>query len=153
VKYKPSHLGTLPHVLRLLTTTPFPPQVFETISKMQRVVIGGAVLSRRLEEEFNAKVDAASKGNRIVRICQVWGMTEVGWVSSFLRSFDMKGFGWGLQDKFVNRGCMGRVIPLLEAKVVSEDGVELGPDEMGELAFRGLFCMRGYYKNPSATKK
>jgi acyl-coenzyme A synthetase/AMP-(fatty) acid ligase len=79
-KYKPQSIGGLPHIIRILTENEYPPEVFETIAQMQNVMVGGAPFPKRLEDEFNAKIDAHAKGHRKVRVDQAWGMTECGWV-------------------------------------------------------------------------
>jgi len=79
-RYKPQRFWGLPHVIRTLTETKFEPNVFDTIAQMDTVIIGGAPLPKSLEDSFDAKIDAASKGHRKVAIDQVWGMTEVGFV-------------------------------------------------------------------------
>ncbi|KAJ8947580.1 hypothetical protein NQ318_010092 [Aromia moschata] len=44
-------------------------------------------------------------------------------------------------------GSCGRIIPMLQWKVVDPDtGKELGPNEKGELRYKGEKCMNGYYK-------
>ena len=49
-------------------------------------------------------------------------------------------------------GSFGRLAPEVEATVVSEDGKELGPGEIGELIIRGSLLTKRYYRNPEATK-
>ena len=79
VNYPISRFGVLPHVIRMLVDTQLPSAVFEKIAQMSVIAIGGAALPKRLEDEFNAKIDAAP-AERTVSVQQAWGMTEVGWV-------------------------------------------------------------------------
>lgn len=86
VKYNISRITALPHIIRQLTeSADLPPETFEKIAQMEQIIIGGAAVSRKLEDAFNAKIDAAGKGKRRVRVDQIWGMTEAGLVchSSF----------------------------------------------------------------------
>ncbi|MFM7063151.1 MAG: class I adenylate-forming enzyme family protein, partial [Actinomycetes bacterium] len=46
---------------------------------------------------------------------------------------------------------VGRPRPGVEARVVDEDGRELGPDEVGELQLRSPATMVGYWNDPDAT--
>jgi acyl-coenzyme A synthetase/AMP-(fatty) acid ligase len=78
VRYQIRNIGGLPHSIRSLVETPFPQEVFEAISRMNTVVVAGASFPKRLEDEFVAKLDSASKGKRIVKVVQAFGMTEVG---------------------------------------------------------------------------
>lgn len=39
----------------------------------------------------------------------------------------------------------------IDLKIVDRDGKELGPDEPGEILFRGEAMMRGYYNDPAGT--
>jgi len=85
VKYPINRFGALPHVIRMLVETPLPSAVFEKIAQMSVLTVGGAALPKRLEDEFNAKIDAAPV-ERCVSLQQVWGMTEVGWVFQSIRN-------------------------------------------------------------------
>ena len=48
-------------------------------------------------------------------------------------------------------GAIGVAGHLWETKIVGNDGKEVGPDEVGELAVKGPGVMKCYYKNPEAT--
>jgi steroid-24-oyl-CoA synthetase len=45
----------------------------------------------------------------------------------------------------------GRVVPAIEMRVTDADGRVLGPNEVGELWFRGPNLIRGYWNKPEAT--
>jgi len=45
----------------------------------------------------------------------------------------------------------GRVLPSVAMRVTDESGRVLGPDEVGELWFRGANLIRGYWNKPEAT--
>ncbi len=45
----------------------------------------------------------------------------------------------------------GRVVPAVEMRVTDPEGRVLGPDEVGELWFRGANLIRGYWNKPEAT--
>jgi acyl-CoA synthetase (AMP-forming)/AMP-acid ligase II len=55
------------------------------------------------------------------------------------------------QDAWVKAGSIGRPLMFTEAKVIDEAGQELGPNEVGELCFRGPHVSNGYWNNPEAT--
>jgi long-chain acyl-CoA synthetase len=45
----------------------------------------------------------------------------------------------------------GRVVPVVDVRVTDADGRPLGPDEVGEIWFRGPHLIRGYWNKPEAT--
>ncbi|CAG8822160.1 14036_t:CDS:2, partial [Cetraspora pellucida] len=48
-------------------------------------------------------------------------------------------------------GSCGMLLPNMNAKILSDDGHELGPNDPGELCIRGPTVMKGYLKNKDAT--
>jgi long-chain acyl-CoA synthetase len=48
------------------------------------------------------------------------------------------------------RSC-GRVVPIVELRVTDPEGRVLGPDQVGEIWFRGPNLIRGYWGKPEAT--
>lgn len=76
-----------------------------------------------------------------VSIRQVYGVTEIGGAASIVKA--------GL----VKPGCVGFLIPCIKGKVADiETHKALGPGCVGELCYKGPMLMRGYYRNPDATK-
>jgi acyl-CoA ligase (AMP-forming) (exosortase A-associated) len=49
--------------------------------------------------------------------------------------------------------CIGQAIPNTDIYVISEDGRECAPDEVGELVHRGPTVAMGYWGNEEATRK
>ena len=45
----------------------------------------------------------------------------------------------------------GRAVPVMQVRVVDEDGEELPAGEIGEICFRGPNVIRGYWNKPEAT--
>jgi len=75
------------------------------------------------------------------RICQVYGMTEGGWMTTF---------------HYPERDCtgsVGRLVGSYEAKIVDADrGTMSMPDRVGEVLVRGPVVMSGYLDNEKATR-
>jgi fatty-acyl-CoA synthase/long-chain acyl-CoA synthetase len=46
---------------------------------------------------------------------------------------------------------VGTPLPGVEIKIVDDHGLQLGPDEVGEIATRSSKNMKGYWNNPAAT--
>ena len=51
----------------------------------------------------------------------------------------------------VGSGCVGRPVWGREVRVVDDEDRDLPPGEVGEMLFRGVGLMQGYYKNSEAT--
>ncbi|OTA00013.1 hypothetical protein A9Z42_0029420 [Trichoderma parareesei] len=50
------------------------------------------------------------------------------------------------------QGSVGRLYPSMEAKIVDEDGTELGYNQSGELLLKGPNVFSGYWKRPELNK-
>ena len=99
------------------------------LSALRTVICGGAAVPLSLMQAFEERHG--------VRIIQAWGMTETGPLASLARPHDG---GWR------DRDTAGRILPLVEARVVSEDGEVLPRDgeSDGELEVRGPWVAAGY---------
>jgi long-chain acyl-CoA synthetase len=56
-------------------------------------------------------------------------------------------------DQLRKIACVGLPFPATQAKVLGDDGQELGPEEVGELAISSPFLFSGYLNLPEATAK
>ncbi|XP_026850291.1 luciferin 4-monooxygenase [Drosophila persimilis] len=71
----------------------------------------------------------------------MYGFTELGAMGTINYHFDKK------------PNSVGRVVPGLKAKIISEEGKSLGPNELGEVCIRNGQYWAGYYGNPQETRK
>jgi fatty-acyl-CoA synthase len=86
-----------------------------------------------------------------MKIIQAWGMTEtsplasVAWPPDSVEGDEQ----WGYRD------TAGRIVPLVEARIVSDSGEELPWDGevTGELEVRGPWVTASYYEDPSGDDK
>ena len=95
--------------------------------EFEEVIVGGAPLNHEVEEFLHKIKFPFTVG---------YGMTECGPLISYTP--------W---REFIP-GSSGRTLPIMESKVLSDD-----PENVpGEICVRGVNRMKGYYKNPEATK-
>lgn len=96
--------------------------------EFEEVIVGGAPLNHEVEEFLHKIKFPFTVG---------YGMTECGPLISYTP--------W---REFVV-GSSGKTLPIMESKIDSSD-----PENIpGEICVRGVNRMKGYYKNPQATKK
>ena len=105
------------------------------LSALRTVVCGGAAVPLSLMQAFEERHG--------VRIVQAWGMTETGPLASLARPPRAAAGA----DAWRYRATAGRLLPLLEARVVADDGAELPWDgeSDGELEVRGPWVASGYF--------
>ncbi|KAI8379468.1 uncharacterized protein BYT42DRAFT_532241 [Radiomyces spectabilis] len=102
------------------------------LSSLQFVICGGATLDPAIMETVYKRLG--------IKILNLWGMTEA--LGVMLCSPEESAQGYA-----------GKLAPGFEAKLVSQEGQELGIGETGELWVRGPSVTPGYYRNPEATAK
>jgi long-chain acyl-CoA synthetase len=76
-----------------------------------------------------------------IPIRQGYGMTEASPVTHIGR----------LDPEWYRPSSIGIPVAQTECRILSDDGVEVPPGEIGELVMRGPQFMLGYWKNPEAT--
>ncbi|MCH5222614.1 MAG: AMP-binding protein [Muribaculaceae bacterium] len=95
--------------------------------EFEEVIVGGAPLNHEVEEFLHKIKFPFTVG---------YGMTECGPLISYTpwREFIV--------------GSSGKTLPIMQSKVLSDD-----PENIpGEICVKGVNRMKGYYKNPEATK-
>jgi long-chain acyl-CoA synthetase len=104
------------------------------LSSIRYCISGGAALPvevlRRFEEKFN------------IRIYEGDGPTECSPVTCV-----------NPIDGIIKPGTVGLPVPGVDMRIVDEDGRELPCGEVGEIAVRGANVMKGYWKQPEATRE
>ena len=73
--------------------------------------------------------------------CAVFGQTEMSPITCALDG----------DDALRKIGSVGKVIPTLQARVIDAFGEPVGPDEVGEIVYRGPTTMSGYWNKPAET--
>jgi acyl-CoA synthetase (AMP-forming)/AMP-acid ligase II len=113
------------------------------LSSLRTVICGGAAVPLALMKQFEERHG--------VRIVQAWGMTEMSPLGTVARPpGNVSG-----DDEWTYRDRAGRLIPLVEARLVADDGsvVPWDGESTGELQVRGPWIASDYYEDPSGRDK
>jgi fatty-acyl-CoA synthase len=121
------------------------PKAFDT-SSLRAMIVGGAAAPQ-------AMIEAFEKRHRL-KVLHAWGMTETAPVGSVCR---LKPALRALPEaeQFRLRAQQGLAVPLVEMRIVGEDGrpVAWDGDAMGELHVRGPWIAKSYFQNPTEADK
>ncbi|XP_050295237.1 luciferin 4-monooxygenase-like [Anthonomus grandis grandis] len=105
------------------------------LSSITDVYCGAAPLSANTEEEVKQRLKCDA-------VRQAYGLTETTLSVTLVGRNEAK------------RGSCGKVMSFISCKVRDpETGRSLGPNQVGELCWKGPSMMMGYYKNEKATKE
>lgn len=132
-KYKITNLFAIPTMFKFLIE--FPGGEKYDVSSIQRFLYGAAPMSKEMVKNtmkfFNSE--------NFYSLC---GLTEGGPSGIYLSPEDHK-------EKV---GASGKdALLFAEAKIVTPDGQETAPNQVGEFLLRGDTIMKGYYKKPAET--
>ena len=113
------------------------------LSSLRMVICGGSAVPLALMQAFEERHG--------VRITQAWGMTETSPVGSVAHP----PAGAEGDEHWAYRATAGRLAPLVQARLVDDDGEEVPWDgeSTGELQVRGPWIARTYYEDPDAGEK
>lgn len=106
------------------------------LSSLRAAIVGGAPKSRERFEFIMKKLPGA-------RFADTFGMTETHSMDFVLTHEEL--------DEHME--SVGRPVPVMEVKVIGEDGKPCASGESGEIRLRGPKIMKGYWNNPEATQK
>lgn len=110
----------------------------DDMQSFDRLYSGGAPIPPALLDELQRRLG--------VRIHSSYGMTETTahtHLAPYMSIIPV--------DPASGALSIGKLTPFTEAKVVGDDGAELGPNEPGELLLRGPQIMAGYWNNEDET--
>src|SRR4051795_12451064 len=113
------------------------------LSSLRTVICGGAAVPLALMQQFQERHN--------VKIIQAWGMTEMSPLGTVARPpADLSE-----DEHWTYRDRAGRLMPLVEARLVNDDGSEASWDgeATGELQVRGPWIASNYYEDPSGADK
>uniref|UniRef100_A0A7G3ARA9 Putative long chain fatty acid acyl-coa ligase n=1 Tax=Lutzomyia longipalpis TaxID=7200 RepID=A0A7G3ARA9_LUTLO len=128
--YKVAVLMTAPaHAAQLVNS---PALKKDSLEGLKTYMCGGSLVSKELSDKIRPYV---CNGMFTVG----YGMTEAGGISAqFLPS---------------SKASVGNLAAGCVAKIIDEDGKQLGPGESGEICVKTRTQFLGYYNNPKATKE
>ncbi|RIB10217.1 hypothetical protein C2G38_1874787, partial [Gigaspora rosea] len=124
-KYRVNHVYAVPSTILNLVDDPLTQQF--DLSSVDAIISAGLPLSDKLERKFYEMFK--------IPVFQAYGLTES---STFNKAN-------------ILIGSAGILVPNMKAKILSEDGRELGYNEPGELWIHGPNVMKGYLNNKEAT--
>jgi acyl-CoA synthetase (AMP-forming)/AMP-acid ligase II len=108
-----------------------------------RVICGGSAVPLDLMQAFDERHG--------VEVIQAWGMTETSPLGSVARVPR----GAEGDEAWQYRTTAGRIMPLVEARLMADDGAEVDWDgeSTGELEVRGPWIASDYYEDPSGRDR
>ena len=112
-------------------------------SSLRTVVCGGAAVPKSLMQGLQERHD--------ILMVQGWGMTETSPVCAV--AHPPKGVEG--DDQWPYRTAAGRILPLVEARLIDDEGNEVAWDgeSTGELEVRGPWIASDYFEDPSSPEK
>ncbi|MBV9214063.1 MAG: long-chain fatty acid--CoA ligase, partial [Actinobacteria bacterium] len=113
------------------------------LSSLRVVPCGGSAVPLELMKAWDERHG--------VTVLQAWGMTETSPLGSVARPPR----GAAGDEGWEYRAKAGRILPLVEARIVDDDGAEVEWDgeQTGELEVRGPWIASDYYNDPSGREK
>jgi long-chain acyl-CoA synthetase len=95
-------------------------------------VSGGAAMPVELMRAFEERFDCP--------VLEGYGLSETSPVASFNR-----------RDRERKPGSIGLPVDGIEMRVIDDEGADVAPGAVGEIAIRGHNVMKGYWRRPDAT--
>ncbi len=124
---RPTLALLVPAIMRAVVDHPDWPRT--DLSSLRLLVTGSSPVPETLINAFH---------ERGVPVGQVYGSTETGPVSIYLRR----------EDAFRRIGYAGKAAVHCEIRLVGADGVDVPRGEVGEIWVKGLNVMQGYWNDP-----
>lgn len=117
------------------------------LSSLRRLVYGGQLLNR----PFYERVRDVFERRLGLELVHVYGLTEGGTSGTFLRPEDHAEAVTRVREHGISIG--GAFHPWVGLRVVTEDGRDAGPGEVGELCLNGPSVMERYVADEEATSR
>jgi fatty-acyl-CoA synthase len=113
------------------------------LSSLRSVLCGGAAVPESLMRAFEERHG--------VRVLQGWGMTETSPLAAVARPPE----GAEGEEHWRYRAATGRIMPLVEVRLIGDDGQEMPWDgeSTGEIEIRGPWIAADYFNDPTGAEK
>ncbi|CZR51401.1 related to AMP-binding enzyme [Phialocephala subalpina] len=106
----------------------------EELASLRKIFVGGSVATHGMQQQLYEKLSPEA------RIVQVYGMTEVGWATTWTK------------DAKDETGSVGQALPGTRLRLVSTSGEIIFKDSVtGEVQIHSPTLMKGYLNNTLAT--
>lgn len=132
--YKISTIVVVPPIMVFLAKSPLVDKY--DLSSLRSITCGAAALSREIEDQVRERFSKKYEVDLLIR--QAYGMSETS-LGTLSATYTIK------------PGSVGEPVPGIYCKVIDENGKSLGPNERGELCFKGDRIMKGYVGDSVAT--
>lgn len=131
-RYRVTHMFGAPAMFLFMSQHPSFADV--DLSSLDMFIVGGAPVPEPLIHLY---------GERGIRFCQGYGLTETAPFSAFL----------GPDKSLAKVGSAGLPPVMSDVRIVDEDNRPLPANERGEICLKGPNIMKGYWNRPEATAK
>jgi len=132
---KVTTMVAVPTILWLMLNAPEFAQY--NLSSLRQFAAGGSASPEDLLKACAAKLPG-------VQLMPGYGLTEAAAMTHTTTSLD---------EALSKLGSAGRVLSILDARVVDSSGRDLPPGQAGELLVKGCQVMKEYWNNPEATRE
>jgi acyl-coenzyme A synthetase/AMP-(fatty) acid ligase len=132
--YKIDYLQLVPTLIFAMLSVPYKEADYTSNISLKYIGCGSAPLSVETQIKFYEKFN--------VKVANLYGLSETG----------PSHFDDPMQPNW-QPGSIGTPLSVNECKVFDKNMVELGPDEVGQIALRGDNIFIGYYNNKTAYKE
>ncbi|XP_063700488.1 probable 4-coumarate--CoA ligase 1 [Culicoides brevitarsis] len=129
-KYKVTHSFITPSMIAGMLQSKATSRV--DLSSLKTCYVGGSYVLEDLRASFEKYLGKDGK------VIPGYGMTELGGVITFNLTGKPESVGVPLNET--------------EVKIISDDGILLGPEEKGEICLKSPYMFLGYYNNEEALK-
>ncbi len=106
------------------------------LSSLREILYGGSPAAEDVILQMRERLPG-------VLIHNGYGMTETHAYDTHLMD----------EDAVSRLDSVGQILPLVDMKVVDQEGRELGPGEAGELFIKGCKVVRGYWRNEKSNRR